>query len=124
METMEKNDTRTITLTLRVSKNERDTIKENAKNCGMTISNYLRDVGCGHKPRHILTDDEKAAFDLLDGVRDDMIKFGNALRGLDSTQRKILFQTTDVMDKWIDILADEVDRIKQFFDKIDRRKQS
>lgn len=124
MTTMEDKEKRTIVLSLKVNEVERDIIKEKAKNCGKSTSNYLRNVGCGHEPRHILTDDEKAAFDLLDGVRDDMIKFGNALQGLDSTQRKILFQSGGTMDEWLDILANEVDRIKQFFDKIDRRKQS
>lgn len=121
---MKNEEKRTIVLSLKVNEEERNTIKEKARNCGKSTSNYLRDVGCGHEPRHILTDDEKAAFDLLDGVRDDMIKFGNSLRGLDSTQRKILFQSGEVMNVWLDTLANEVDRIKQFFDKIDRRKQS
>lgn len=59
--TEKKTSKRTYRLEARVTKEEYDKAVEIAKACGLSLSDYIRRIATGHKPRRRLSDKEAEA---------------------------------------------------------------
>ena len=69
---------RTKRLDSRATPDEYNTVKENAKKCGLTISDYMRKCALGHKPKLHLTEREIEAYCSLADARGDLVHIRSA----------------------------------------------
>ena len=60
---------RTMHLDTRVTREESETIRRKAEECGLTVSDYMRRCALGHSPRKHLTDREIDAMAVSRSVR-------------------------------------------------------
>ena len=72
--TEKKTSKRTYRLEARVTKEEYDKAVEIAKACGLSLSDYIRRIATGHKPRRRLSDKEAEALSSLSDARGDTTK--------------------------------------------------
>ena len=96
---------RTKRLDSRATPDEYNTVKENAKKCGLTISDYMRKCALGHKPKLHLTEREIEAYCSLADARGDLIHIRSALKGKSQEQIKHYFNNERFMRSWIDAVT-------------------
>ena len=96
---------RTKRLDSRATPDEYNTVKENAKKCGLTISDYMRKCALGHKPKLHLTEREIEAYCSLADTRGDLIHIRSALKGKSQEQIKHYFNNERFMRSWIDAVT-------------------
>ena len=90
---------RTKRLDSRATPDEYNTVKENAKKCGLTISDYMRKCALGHKPKLHLTEREIEAYCSLADARGDLVHIRSALKGKSQEQIKHYFKNERFMQK-------------------------
>ena len=96
---------RTKRLDSRATPDEYNTVKENAKKCGLTISDYMRKCALGHKPKLHLTEREIEAYCSLADARGDLVHIRSALKGKSQEQIKHYFNNERFMRSWIDAVT-------------------
>ncbi len=96
---------RTKRLDSRVTPQEYFTVKENAQNCGLTISDYMRKCALGHKPKRHLTEREIKAYCSLADARGDLVHIRSALKGKSQDQIKRYFNNDRFMRSWIEAVT-------------------
>ena len=96
---------RTKRLDSRATPEEYNTVKENAKKCGLTISDYMRKCALGHKPKLHLTEREIEAYCSLADARGDLVHIRSALKGKSQEQIKHYFKNERFMRSWIDAVT-------------------
>ena len=96
---------RTKRLDSRATPEEYNTVKENAKKCGLTISDYMRKCALSHKPKLHLTEREIEAYCSLADARGDLIHIRSALKGKSQEQIKHYFNNERFMRSWIDAVT-------------------
>ena len=96
---------RTKRLDSRATPEEYNTVKENAKKCGLTISDYMRKCALGHKPKLHLTEREIEAYCSLADARGDLVHIRSALKGKSQEQIKHYFNNERFMRSWIDAVT-------------------
>ena len=96
---------RTKRLDSRATPEEYNTVKESAKRCGLTISDYMRKCALGHKPKLHLTEREIGAYCSLADARGDLVHIRSALKGKSQEQIKHYFNNERFMRSWIDAVT-------------------
>lgn len=103
---------------VRFTEDENDIIEKAAAACGMFKSNYLHDLGLGHQPKQLMTEEQEKALKGLLAARSDLVHFMNALNALPQAARKKLFKNEEFMQEWmknLKRLIAEIDKIKGLF---------
>ena len=98
----------------KVTAQELSMIKNNAKQCGMTRSDFIRVRALGYKPRQRLSDTELDGLRQLAACRTDMVNFANALHGLNDNEKIRLFRHQPTMLDWYEKVAYVTDRVTDF----------
>lgn len=93
----EKKETRSVFIGAKVTPGQKEYIKSQANQCGMTVSDYLLACAYNYRPRPRLTKEETDLLQNLDNCRSDLVKYTSALRGMSTKQRMILFNQVPFM---------------------------
>lgn len=98
----------------KVTEQELAQIKNSAKQCGMTRSDFIRARALGYKPRQRLSDTELDGLRQFAACRTDMVNFANALHGLTDNEKIKLFRHQPTMLDWYEKVAHVTDRVIDF----------
>lgn len=69
---------RSVTITVKVSPQQKENIKKLAERCGMSVSSYLLAGAYNYRPKARLTDDELAAMKEFVATRADVTNYALA----------------------------------------------
>ena len=81
-------------------------LKENSKECGISLNRYLTETGLKHHPRKRLTKEEVDALNSLAFARTDLIKISSVLQGKTEAEKLKLFKSEKFMAWWIKASAE------------------
>lgn len=81
-------------------------LKENSKECGISLNRYLTETGLRHHPRKRLTKEEVDALNSLAFARTDLIKISSVLQGKTEAEKLKLFKSEKFMAWWIKASAE------------------
>lgn len=117
-ETIEQNTAsdgkRTVFIGAKVTPRQKEEIRARARQCGMTVSDYLLARAYGYTPRARLTREEVALLQELDGCRADLVKYTSALQGMSTSQRLTLFNQIPFMTGWFRMLRPITEAVSDF----------
>ena len=97
----EKKETRSVFIGAKVTPSQKEYIKSQAEQCGMTVSDYL--LACAYN------------------CRSDFVKYTSALRGMSTKQRMILFNQVPFMVGWLKELGNIAESVCQFLNAVKER---
>ncbi len=100
----ETTDKRTCYVGAKVTPMQRETIRNLAARCGMTVSDYLLARSHDYEPKHRLTSRQTDALTTLNNCRSDIINYTSALRGMTVDRRRQLFNNHPYMFGWFNEL--------------------
>ena len=103
---------RTLRLEARVTK------EELATTCGLSLSDYIRRVAMGHKPRRRLTEREIEALTSLSDARGDIQRIVSAVRNIQADRRALYFANPQFVEKWMSAAVPLMKRWEQIQDYI------
>lgn len=92
---------RTTHLDIRLTPEEKAAIEKKATACGLSCSEYAREVILGHNPKNHLTDNETAALKELQRALRHLTNVDNALKGHAKEEKKRIFHNDAFMEDWI-----------------------
>ena len=98
----------------KVTEQELSQIKDTAKQCGLTRSDFIRARALGYKPRQRLSDKELDGLRQLAACRTDIVNFANALHGLSDNEKVKLFRHQSTMLEWYEKVAHVTNRVADF----------
>ncbi len=104
-------DKRTCYVGAKVTPMQRETIRELAARCGMTVSDYLLTRSHDYEPKQRLTRMQTDALATLNNCRSDIVNYTSALRGMNAAKRKQLFNDHAYMLGWLNELRKLAKRI-------------
>lgn len=110
---------KTHRIDVRFTEDEYKTVVERANECGMCKSQYLHDLGIGHQPKRLMTEEQEEALKGLKAVRSDCMGFTNAFNGLSQKDRIKMFKREDIMHMWMEGIKrqiEEFNRIRHLFE--------
>ncbi len=110
---LDDNKKRSVTITLRTTKELKAELKRKAKSCKQSLSNYIFSLICGYEPKSAMTPEQENKLDVLIAMRRDRANIANALKGMSKNTRKILFDNENFMRKWIDNIDAEHDALDE-----------
>lgn len=117
-ETIEQNTAsdakRTVFIGAKVTPQQKEEIRAQAKQCGMTMSDYLLARAYGYTPRARLTRKEAALLQELDNCRSDLVRYTSALQGMSTSQRLTLFNQIPFMAGWFHKLRPVAEAVSDF----------
>ena len=117
-ETIEQNTAsdakRPVFIGAKVTPQQNEDIQARARQCGMTVSNYLLARAYGYTPRARLTREEATLLQELDGCRSDLIRYTSALQGMSTSQRLTLFNQNPFMAGWFHKLRPIAEAVSDF----------
>lgn len=119
---MDPKDKRSEVVHFKVSTRENLDISMTAKRCGMTVSSYVRARVLGYEPVSRMTTGEKELITKLAQCRSDIANFINAINGLSSEEKRKLFRTPTLMEKWISEVKPIADAVSEFIREVRNRK--
>lgn len=119
---MDPKDKRSEVVHFKVSARENLDISMTAKRCGMTVSSYVRARALGYEPVARMATDEKDLITKLAQCRSDIANFINAINGLSSEEKRRLFRTPMLMEKWISEVKPIADAVSEFIREVRNRK--
>ena len=105
-------------LEARVTKEEYDKAVEIAKTCGLSLSDYIRRISTGHKPRRRLSDKEAEALSSLSDARGDILRIVSAVRDIQADRRALYFGNPQFVEKWMKATVPLMKRWEQIQDYI------
>ena len=111
-------ETRSVFVGAKVTPSQRDHIKSLAKQCGMTVSDYILSCAYNFKPKARLTKEEAALLQNLDDCRSDLIKYTSALHGMSTKQRMAMFNQIPFMVGWLKELGNVAENVCQFLNAV------
>lgn len=121
-ETIEQNTAsdakRTVFIGAKVTPRQKEEIQARARQCGMTVSNYLLARAYGYTPRARLTRKEAALLQNLDNCRSDLVKYTSALHGMSTKQRMVMFNQIPFMVGWHGELSNVAEGVCQFLEAV------
>ncbi len=117
----EKKETRSVFIGAKVTPSQKEYIKSQAEQCGMTVSDYLLACAYNYRPRPRLTKEETDLLQNLDNCRSDLVKYTSALRGMSTKQRMILFNQAPFMVGWLKELGNIAESVCQFLNAVKER---
>ena len=88
-------------LEARVTKAEYEKIEALAKECGLSVSEYTRQVALGQHPRKRLDDREIDALCSLSDARADLIKIAAAVKSIQADKRGLVFKDPAFVERWM-----------------------
>jgi len=109
---------RTSLLGTKVNAFQKRTIKEKARRCGLSVSDYLLMVGCGCEPKSRLSDDERSALRELDLHRSDLRRFFANFNSMNAEERKKILRTTASVMEWLSLLASQANEVDAFLRRV------
>lgn len=109
---------RSVTITVKVSPQQKENIKKLAERCGMSVSSYLLARAYNYRPKARLTDDELAAMKEFVATRADVTNYANALKALTYEERLALFRRYDFMLEWGQTINNEMLRLSAFLNRM------
>ena len=71
----EKKETRSVFIGAKVTPGQKEYIKSQAEQCGMTVSDYLLACAYNYRPRPRLSKEETDLLQNLDNCRSDLVKY-------------------------------------------------
>jgi len=107
---------RTCLLGTKVNAFQKRTIKEKARHCGLSVSDYLLMVG--YEPKSRLTDDERSALRELDLHRSDLRRFFANFNSMNAEERKRILRTTASIMEWLSLLAAQANEVDAFLRRV------
>jgi hypothetical protein len=107
-------ETRSVFIGAKVTPSQKEYIKSQAAQCGMTVSDYLLARAYNYKPMARLTKEEAALLQNLDNCRSDLVKYISALHGMSTTQRMAMFNQIPFMVGWLKELGNVAESVCQF----------
>ncbi|WP_276920992.1 plasmid mobilization protein [Bacteroides stercorirosoris] len=107
-------ETRSVFIGAKVTPKQKEYIKSQAAQCGMTVSDYLLARAYNYHPKARLTKEEAALLQNLDNCRSDLIKYTSALHGMSTKQRMAMFNQIPFMVGWLKELGNVAESVCQF----------
>ena len=107
-------ETRSVFIGAKVTPSQKEYIKSQAAQCGMTVSDYLLARAYNYKPMARLTNEEAALLQNLDDCRSDLVKYTSALHGMSTKQRVAMFNQIPFMVGWLKELGNVAESVCQF----------
>ena len=89
-----------------------------AKQCGMTVSDYILSCAYNFKPKARLTKEEAVLLQNLDDCRSDLVKYTSALHGMSTKQRMVMFNQIPFMVGWLKELGNVAESVCQFLNAV------
>ncbi len=102
----------------KVTPMQRETIRELAVRCGMTVSDYLLARSHNYEPKQRLTRMQTDALATLNDCRSDIINYTSALRGMTVDRRRQLFNDHPYMLGWLNELRKLAKRITAVLEEL------
>ena len=90
-------ETRSVFIGAKVTPSQKEYIKSQAEQCGMTVSDYLQN---------------------LDNCRSDLVKYTSALHGMSTKQRVSMFNQIPFMVGWLKELGNVAESVCQFLNAV------
>lgn len=88
-------------LEARVTEAEYEKIEAQAKECGLSVSEYTRQVALGQHPRKRLDDREIEALCSLSDARADLVKIAAAVKSIQADKRRLVFKDPAFVERWM-----------------------
>ena len=107
-------ETRSVFIGAKVTHSQKEYIKSQAEQCGMTVSDYLLARAYNYHPKTRLTKEEAALLQNLDNCRSDLVKYTSALHGMSTKQRMAMFNQIPFMVGWLKELGYVAESVCQF----------
>lgn len=110
--------TRSVFIGAKVTPIQKEYIKSQAEQCGMTVSDYLLACAYNYQPKPRLTKKETDLLQNLDNCRSDLVKYTSALRGMTTKQRMTMFNQIPFMVGWLKELGNVAENVCQFLNAV------
>ena len=110
-------DKRETFIGAKVTAQQKEQIKELAKDKGMTVSDYLLARALNYEPKSRLGEVEISALQNLNMLRVDILRCTSALEGASLSKRMASFNDVAFMNNWIDKVTTMVDRLNLILDQ-------
>lgn len=107
-------ETRSVFIGAKVTPSQKEHIKSQAEQCGMTVSDYLLARAYDYHPKTRLTKEEATLLQNLDNCRSDLVKYTSALHGMSTKQRMAMFNQIPFMVGWLKELGNVAESVCQF----------
>ena len=121
-ETIEQNTAsdakRTVFIGAKVTPQQKEEIRARARQCGMTVSDYILSCAYNFKPKARLTKEEAALLQNLDNCRSDLVKYTSALHGMSTKQRMVMFNQIPFMVGWLGELSNVAEGVCQCLEAV------
>ena len=111
-------ETRSVFIGAKVTPSQKEYIKSQAVQCGMTVSDYLLARAYNYHPKARLTKEEAALLQNLDDCRSDLVKYTSALPGMSTKQRMAMFNQIPFMVGWLKELGNVAESVCQFLNTV------
>ena len=111
-------ETRSVFIGAKVTPSQKEYIKSQAVQCGMTVSDYLLARAYNYHPKARLTKEEAALLQNLDDCRSDLVKYTSALHGMSTKQRMAMFNQIPFMVGWLKELGNVAESVCQFLNTV------
>ena len=111
-------ETRSVFIGAKVTPKQKEYIKSQAEQCGMTVSDYLLARAYNYHPKARLTKEEAALLQNLDNCRSDLVKYTSALHGMSTKQRVAMFNQIPFMVGWLKELGNVAERVCKFLNAV------
>ena len=111
-------ETRSVFIGAKVTPSQKEYIKSQAAQCGMTVSDYLLSRAYNYHPKARLTKEEAALLQNLDNCRSDLVKYTSALHGMSTKQRVAMFNQIPFMVGWLKELGNVAESVCQFLNTV------
>ena len=111
-------ETRSVFIGAKVTPSQKEYIKSQAVQCGMTVSDYLLARAYNYHPKARLTKEEAALLQNLDDCRSDLVKYTSALHGMSTKQRMAMFNQIPFMVGWLKKLGNVADSVCQLLNTV------
>ena len=107
-------ETRSVFIGAKVTPSQKEYIKSQAEQCGMTVSDYLLARAYNYHPKARLTKEEAILLQNLDNCRSDLVKYTAALHGMSTKPRVAMFNQIPFMVGWLKELGNVAESVCQF----------
>lgn len=111
-------ETRSVFIGAKVTPSQKEYIKSQATQCGMTVSDYLLARAYDYHPKARLTKEEAVLLQNLDNCRSDLVKYTSALHGMSTKQRVAMFNQIPFMVGWLKELGNVAESVCQFLNAV------
>lgn len=111
-------ETRNVFIGAKVTPTQKEYIKSQAEQCGITVSDYLLARAYNYQPKARLTKEEVDLLQNLDNCRSDLVKYTSALHGMSTKQRMAMFNQIPFMVGWLKELGNMAENVCQFLNAI------